>query len=345
MATSSFSTDYEYSAQETFENGERTDMVQVQRRSMESQKVTKTTKVVTTRTREAISPGSAGHMSTSYVFSREPGQYGDISDYGEYLSNYALPSSPSVPHVIDFDSSSVMLTWLPPDRDGDSGCLEGYLVQYRLANENEWFSANAELIQDTQYTGACIFLVLPNGQYEFRIVAKNSVGFGEPSNASQLLQLRPNVNIPYFSKRLNRETNVPTSPGKPRVLSFGESVVELVWEPPIFCGAAGPVLGYDMQYRPSGNVEWTNANDYLVQNLSYTGKATMLGLKPGGKYEFRVVAKNVDGYSPPSQVVELHLVQKDAREPSIESKYGKPTRCQRIFMMFCIKLTVIYPFL
>ncbi|KRY36012.1 Juxtamembrane domain-associated catenin, partial [Trichinella spiralis] len=265
-----------------------------ERHASQSQKTTKVTKVTTMVSRQNVpSPDRRPLIVNECGSPYDPVAYergsqlqsngGSLSpsahihelgygDFNDYLLNYALPSAPSAPQIIDYDESSVTLSWLPPDRDGDCGYIEGYQVHYRKLSEPEaWYIASDYLILDTTFT---VHNLNPGEQYVFSVVAKNSTGF-----------------------------DVPYPPGRPRIVECDASSVVVAWEPPIFCGSGGPVLGYEICYRSVDSSDWISANDYLVSDLYYR----ICGLRPTGEYEIQVRAKNIDGYSPASQSVIFQL--------------------------------------
>ncbi|KRX16113.1 Juxtamembrane domain-associated catenin, partial [Trichinella nelsoni] len=265
-----------------------------ERHASQSQKTTKVTKVTTMVSRQNVpSPDRRPLIVNECGSPYDPVAYergsqlqsngGSLSpsahihelgygDFNDYLLNYALPSAPSAPQIIDYDESSVTLSWLPPDRDGDCGYIEGYQVHYRKLSEPEaWYIASDYLILDTTFT---VHNLNPGEQYVFSVVAKNSTGF-----------------------------DVPYPPGRPRIVECDASSVVVAWEPPIFCGSGGPVLGYEICYRSVDSSDWISANDYLVSDLYYR----ICGLRPTGEYEIQIRAKNIDGYSPASQSVIFQL--------------------------------------
>ncbi|KRY36014.1 Juxtamembrane domain-associated catenin, partial [Trichinella spiralis] len=295
-----------------------------ERHASQSQKTTKVTKVTTMVSRQNVpSPDRRPLIVNECGSPYDPVAYergsqlqsngGSLSpsahihelgygDFNDYLLNYALPSAPSAPQIIDYDESSVTLSWLPPDRDGDCGYIEGYQVHYRKLSEPEaWYIASDYLILDTTFT---VHNLNPGEQYVFSVVAKNSTGFGERSSLSAVVHLKSkNSTESTQANRLSQKTNVPYPPGRPRIVECDASSVVVAWEPPIFCGSGGPVLGYEICYRSVDSSDWISANDYLVSDLYYR----ICGLRPTGEYEIQVRAKNIDGYSPASQSVIFQL--------------------------------------
>ena len=86
---------------------------------------------------------------------------------------------------LDFESgcNSINLTWNPPSRDAEGGMVKGYLAQIKPASsEGQWTTKNV-----SQSTQSCLFTHLkPNSEYHVRVMAKNKMGYGWPSEVSKL---------------------------------------------------------------------------------------------------------------------------------------------------------------
>lgn len=150
---------------------------------------------------------------------------------------------------------------------------------------------------DEKFLKFLVCQLQPHGEYEFRVVAKNSAGFGLPSKATPLTQLRPKYGAIPASYDKGDSPNVPFPPGRPQIVAMDGNSVTLHWEPPISSGSGGPILGYHIEYRPPNSTDWLLANDYVVPENRFQVR----GLRPNGEYEFRVFAKNADGLSESSQ--------------------------------------------
>lgn len=115
----------------------------------------------------------------------------------------------------------------------------------------------------------------PEVEYEFRVVAHNSAGFGQPSNPSAIVQLRPMLTgtDPNAIRRPRdpHDRGVPYPPGRPQVVGMDGTTATLTWEPPIDTGSGGPLIGYSVEYRPPGT-DWITANNYPIRDNSYTGE-------------------------------------------------------------------------
>jgi hypothetical protein len=92
---------------------------------------------------------------------------------------FGRPEKPGIPSVVDWDKNRVDLEWTPPKRDGGAPII-GYIVEKR-PKYGQWEKA-VEL--DGNKTGARIPDLTEGEEYEFRVIAVNKAGAGEPSDAS-----------------------------------------------------------------------------------------------------------------------------------------------------------------
>ena len=79
--------------------------------------------------------------------------------------------------------SSINLTWSSPSRDDEGGMVTGYLAQIKAASSEEpWTAKNV-----SQSTQSCLFTHLkPSSLYHVRVMAQNKIGYGWPSEVSQV---------------------------------------------------------------------------------------------------------------------------------------------------------------
>uniref|UniRef100_A0A3B4WYR6 Titin n=1 Tax=Seriola lalandi dorsalis TaxID=1841481 RepID=A0A3B4WYR6_SERLL len=90
------------------------------------------------------------------------------------------PGPPSKPEVDKVDGHSVTVKWRRPAEDGGSDII-GYCVEKKEKKAMGWVRASKKSIAELSYevTG------LTEGvEYEFRVLAENKAGFGEPSEPS-----------------------------------------------------------------------------------------------------------------------------------------------------------------
>lgn len=89
------------------------------------------------------------------------------------------PSNP--PEVLDVTKSSVSLSWSRPKDDGGSR-VTGYYIERKETSTDKWVRHNKTQITTTMYT---VTGLVPDAEYQFRIIAQNDVGLSETSPASE----------------------------------------------------------------------------------------------------------------------------------------------------------------
>lgn len=97
----------------------------------------------------------------------------------QFLDPPEPPSNP--PEVLDVTKSSVSLSWSRPKDDGGSR-VTGYYIERRETSTDKWVRHNKTQITTTMYT---VTGLVPDAEYQFRIIAQNDVGLSETSPASE----------------------------------------------------------------------------------------------------------------------------------------------------------------
>jgi len=62
------------------------------------------------------------------------------------------------------------------------------------------------------------------------------------------------------------------APGRPRVVESDGANVVLRWDPPVAYEANYNIVGYHVEYRVVGALDWITATNYLVRDTTCTGK-------------------------------------------------------------------------
>ncbi|WKY07086.1 hypothetical protein Q1695_006912 [Nippostrongylus brasiliensis] len=199
-----------------------------------------------------------------------------------------VPSAPSAPDVIGTAVGEVTLTWGAPLQKPGERSILGYQIELREFPDGDWERAHDQLLRDT----TCTITNLENcsGEVQFRVSAAGPGGFGPPSMSS----------IPVrISQELSERgtVGVPLPPGRPTVIAVDGHHATIEWTPPAVDPKSAPLSGYQVEYRVYGTVDWMVANDVLTPNCSYT----IENLRPNGVYEFRVRGRNADGMGAPSR--------------------------------------------
>ena len=92
------------------------------------------------------------------------------------------PNSPSKPTIADIKATKMRVSWIPPDFDGGTSIV-GYQVEYKEKSSKKWVVANLEKCTNTT---VMVSGLEEKTQYQFRVAAKNLVGLGTYSTASDL---------------------------------------------------------------------------------------------------------------------------------------------------------------
>ena len=83
--------------------------------------------------------------------------------------------------MLDVTKSSVNLSWSRPRDDGGSR-VTGYYIERRETSTEKWVRHNKTQITTTMYT---VTGLVPDAEYQFRIIAQNDIGESEASPASE----------------------------------------------------------------------------------------------------------------------------------------------------------------
>jgi hypothetical protein len=153
-----------------------------------------------------------------------------------------------------------------------------------------WLKVNKIPIASTTLT---IRDLVESSEYDFRVVAENAAGVGRPSEASG----RVVAQDPYSK---------PDAPTAPTLEEITAEAATLTWTKPKSDGNS-PITNYLVEMRAAGDFTWMTVN--ATERCLQTKYMVRGGLKEGVTYEFRVIAENKVGQSPPSE--------------AISGKYGK----------------------
>ncbi|VDK66660.1 unnamed protein product [Gongylonema pulchrum] len=103
---------------------------------------------------------------------------------------YDVPKKTDKPEVVDWDKDHVDLEWKAPD-DGGSP-IEEYVVEMKDKHGN---CCTQNIVFEFQVPGsetsARVGNLKEGEEYQFRIIAKNKAGYGEPSNPSDHVIAKP----------------------------------------------------------------------------------------------------------------------------------------------------------
>ncbi|XP_074140168.1 contactin-6 [Sminthopsis crassicaudata] len=188
------------------------------------------------------------------------------------------PGPPSNVRIENISSTTSQLCWRP-GIDNNSP-IQIYTIQTRTPFSIGWLAVSTipEILSGKMHTATVVGLN-PWVEYEFRVVAGNSIGIGEPSQPSKLL--RTKAAVPVVT---------PTIIG-----GGGGSRSELVitWESIPEEMQNGEGFGYIIMFRPVGSLTWTKASVSSVEASKYVYRnESLIPLSP---FEVKVGVYNNEG--------------------------------------------------
>ncbi|XP_067863510.1 immunoglobulin-like and fibronectin type III domain-containing protein 1.1 [Heptranchias perlo] len=207
----------------------------------------------------------------------------------------AIPGPPAKPKILNASSKSISLSWTPPHNTGSSRII-GYVLEKRKKGSNTWSVITETPITDKKWT---VTDVIEGLEYEFRVIAVNSSGLGEPSCETEAVFAREPIKPPGTIKDL-------------RVTNSTYSTITLAWTPPTSQGN-DVAKGYIVEMKSSESTSWTRCNTAAVGLTSYTVK----GLKKMEMHFLRVRAVNDGGMGEPIELDNYVL----AMPPPVSPKF------------------------
>jgi titin len=153
-----------------------------------------------------------------------------------------------------------------------------------------WIRVTKKSIAERSYS---IDDLVEGSDYEFRVVAENAAGVGQPSETTGKFVAKN----PF---------DVPGRPDAPEVTDLKADSATISYRPPASDGGS-PITGYIIEVKAKLDSKWKVAGKD-VKETEYV----VDGLKEGTDYEFRVTAENKAGQGQPSP-------------PSKPAKYGNVT--------------------
>ncbi|XP_054626908.1 contactin-3-like isoform X2 [Dunckerocampus dactyliophorus] len=248
---------------------------------------------------ELVGGRAAGDLMIRNIQLNHTGKYICVVDTDvESLSAVAIlivkgpPSPPDSVTVEEVTDSTAQLVW-SPGRDNSSP-ITNYIVQTRTPFTVGWQRVNTvpETIDGSTLTATVVDL---NAwvEYEFRVLAKNSVGVGEPS--------------PVSAKTRTEDAVPDAVPGDVGGGGGSRSELVITWEPVPEELQNGESFGYIIAFRAFGEVSWTHvatsapgASRYVYRNES---------IVPFSPFHVKVGTYNSKGQGPFSSVVTIYSAE------------------------------------
>ncbi|MCI4375167.1 hypothetical protein PGIGA_G00106180 [Pangasianodon gigas] len=242
---------------------------------------------------ERVGGKFAGDLMIRNIQLNHAGKYVCIIDTDvESLSVAAVlivegpPGPPDSVMVEEITDSTAQLSW-SPGRDNGSP-ITGYVIQARTPFTVGWQAVDTvpEVINGNTLTATVVDL---NAwvEYEFRVLASNSVGMGEPS--------------PPSAKTRTEDAIPDTAPTDVGGGGGTKSELVITWEPVPEELQNGEGFGYIIAFRPMGTVTWTRAviSSPVVARYIFRNDT----LPPFSPFDVKVGAFNNRGEGPFSSIV------------------------------------------
>ena len=196
------------------------------------------------------------------------------------------PSRPQGPlEVTDVRAKKATVHWEKPEDDG--GCpVTHYVIERQDVDTGRWVPCGEAGPEDKE---AVVDGLSPGKHYKFRVKAANKEGESEPLETEESVEAKN----PY---------QVPSPPINLLIEDWDNVSVELHWEPPQSDGGR-PVTHYIVEQKGKYDLDFVE----VLETSSPECEASVLGLKEGQMYEWRVRAVNKAGRSLPSDPTPKHL--------------------------------------
>ncbi|XP_010128514.1 PREDICTED: contactin-6-like, partial [Chlamydotis macqueenii] len=207
------------------------------------------------------------------------------------------PGPPEDVKVEHISSTTAVLSW-KSGVDNNSP-VQIYSIQTKTAFSVGWQAVSTvpEVINGRTHKATVVDLS-PWVEYEFRVVASNSVGIGEPSRPSALLKTK--AAVPVVAP-----TNVSGGGGS-------RSELVITWEPVPEELQNGEGFGYIVMVRPLGSSTWTKAAVASVEASKYVYRNE--SITPLSPFEVKVGVYNNEGEGTLSSI---SIVYSGEDEPQI----------------------------
>ncbi|XP_027872794.1 contactin-4 isoform X2 [Xiphophorus couchianus] len=204
------------------------------------------------------------------------------------------PGPPLDCQVTEMTETTASLSWRP-GLDNHSPLLS-YTIQARTPFSLGWQTVATvlELLKGKQFS-ATVTDLSPWVDYEFRVLATNSVGTGEPSKPSK--------------KNRTKEMLPRVTPARVSGGGGGRSELVITWEPVPEEMQGGPGFGYVVAFRPLGAQGWMQAAVTSPDASRYVFKNETI--PPFSPYQVKVGVYNNKGEGPFSPVTTIYSAEEE----------------------------------
>jgi predicted phage tail protein len=221
------------------------------------------------------------------------------TDSAEVIINVLdVPGVPMGPLMVkNMTAKDCMLEWKAPQDNGGLSISHYIVEKYDEDFGGRWTAAGETDGPEVTYK---VENLTENHRYRFRVRAVNKQGKSEPLETAGLYEAKN----PF---------EVPSKPGKPKVVDFDSTWAECEWSIPEFDGGS-QITHYIIQKKDKYSNMWEKCGQTSDSNA--IGKA--MSLIEGTIYEFRVKAVNAAGESEPSDPSLPHKARAKNSVPKID---------------------------
>uniref|UniRef100_A0AAV2M6D8 Contactin 4 n=2 Tax=Knipowitschia caucasica TaxID=637954 RepID=A0AAV2M6D8_KNICA len=204
------------------------------------------------------------------------------------------PSPPTSINVEEITDTTASLSWRPgPDNHSP---ITAYTIQARTPFSLGWQAVTTvpEAVGGHRLTATVIDLS-PWVEYEFRVLASNGIGTGEPSKPSK--QARTKGTSPKVTP-----ANVSGGGGS-------RSELVITWEPVPEELQNGPGFGYVVAFRPNGAPGWMQAAVPSAEASRYVFKNE--SILPFSPFQVKMGVYNNEGEGPFGPVITIYSAEEE----------------------------------
>ncbi|XP_028925266.1 contactin-2 [Ornithorhynchus anatinus] len=206
------------------------------------------------------------------------------------------PGPPGGVVVRDISDTTVQLSW---SRGFDNHSpIAKYTIQARTLPAGQWKPVRTEPVNiEGNAETARVLNLTPWMDYEFRVVASNILGTGEPSGPSS--KIRTKEAAPSVAP-----SGLSGGGGAP-----GELIIN--WTPMLREYQNGDGFGYLLSFRKQGSVDWRTTRVFQAESLHYVYRNETI--QPYTPFEVKIRGYNRKGEGPESLTAIVHSAEEEPR--------------------------------
>ncbi|CAJ0936412.1 unnamed protein product, partial [Mesorhabditis belari] len=211
---------------------------------------------------------------------------------------FGTPGKPSKPQITDTDNDHIDIQWDPP-RDNGGSPISHYDVERKDAKSGRWIKVNTQPVMGTAFKDE---RVQKDHTYEYRVVAVNKAGPGEPSDPSDPATAKPMFEAPRFDLGID---------GKEFRVKAGDPL--LIQIP--FSGSPKPEISWTRDGQPLPNIDTTDSITQLhilTARKSDAGPVKIRAVNKLGEAEANIKITVIDRPSPPENLTYPEISRRSA---------------------------------